>query len=342
MSNGTMRRRRRGRSFAQYVVVILRRKRAFRDRLDPLEEFDEDVLQQQFRFGRAGILLLAETLLPVLERSTRRSCALSAEQQVIVALQFYATGNFLITASDYVDVQVSSALRSVRQVTVALARRAKDFIRWPDVAESAALQEQFFEVDGLLCIVGAVDGTRIPITGACVHEEVYVNRHLYHSINVQVVVDASCRIRNVVARWPGSTHDSRIFTESTLPIKLADGVYDGLLLGDSDYTWLMTPFLLPSSAAEVRYNTAHTTTRIIVERTTGKLKCRFHCLHAELRMEQSRCCDSIVECCVLHNLAKRYLCAMPGTATPGSRGAHGSRHGESNEARHALVDQFFC
>ena len=101
------------------------------------------------------------------------------------------------------------------------------------------------------------------------HEEAYVNRHLYHSINVQVVVDASCRIRNVVARWPGSTHDSRIFTESTLPIKLADGVYDGLLLGDSGYTcqpWLMTPFLSPSSAAEVRYNTAHTTTRSIVER----------------------------------------------------------------------------
>lgn len=131
------------------------------------------------------------------------------------------------------------------------------------------MQEQFFEVAGFPCVVGAVDGTHIRIQGPCVHEEVYVNRHLYHSINVQVVVDASCRIRNVVARWPGSTHDSRIFTESTLPIKLADGVYDGLLLGDSGYTcqpWLMTPFLSPSSAAEVRYNTAHTTTRSIVER----------------------------------------------------------------------------
>ncbi|KAM7290153.1 putative nuclease HARBI1 [Ixodes scapularis] len=264
MSNGTRRRRRRDRAYAQYAVVMLERQRVFRDRLDPLEEFDEDALQQRFRFGRAGIMFLAETLRPGLERLTRRSCALSAEQQ-----------------------------------------------------------------------------------GPRVHEEVYVNRHLYHSINVQVVVDASCRIRNVVARWPGSTHDSRIFTESTLSVKLADGVYDGLLLGDSGYTcqpWLMTPFLSPSSAAEVRYNTAHTTTRSIVERTIGQLKRRFHCLHAELRMEPSRCCDIIVACCVLHNLAKRYPCAMPGTAIPPEVPVQpmAAGRGESNEARRVLVDQFFC
>ncbi|KAM7296724.1 putative nuclease HARBI1 [Ixodes scapularis] len=347
MSNGTRRRRRRDRAYAQYAVVMLGRQRVFRDRLDPLEEFDEDALQQRFRFGRAGIMFLAETLRPDLERSTRRSCALAAEQQVIVALQFYATGNFLITAGDYVHVQVSSASRSVRQVTVALTRRARDFIRWPDVAESAALQEQFFDVAGFPCVVGAVDGTHIRIQGPRVHEEVYVNRHLYHSINVQVVVDACCRIRNVVARWPGSTHDSRIFTESTLSVKLADGIYDGLLLGDSGYTcqpWLMTPFLSPSSAAEVRYNTAHTTTRSIVERTIGQLKRRFHCLHAELRMEPSRCCDIIVACCVLHNLAKRYPCAMPGTAIPPEVPVEpmAAGRGESNEARRALVDQFFC
>ncbi|KAM7293721.1 putative nuclease HARBI1 [Ixodes scapularis] len=304
------------------VVVMLGRQRVFRDRLDPLEKFDEDALQQRFRFGRAGIMFLAETLRPDLERSTRRSCALSAEQQVIVALQFYATGNFLITAGDYIHVQVSSASHSVRQVTVALARRARDFIRWPDVAESAALQEQFFDVAGFPCVVGAVDGTYIRIQGPRVHK-VYVNRHLYHSSNVQ------------------------IFTESTLSVKLADGVYDGLLLGDSGYTcqsWLMTPFLSPSSAAEVRYNTAHTTTRSIVERTIGQLKRRFHCLHAELRMEPSRCCDIIVACCVLHNLAKRYPCAMPGTAIPPEVPVEpmAAGRGESNEARRALVDQFFC
>ncbi|CAN7949043.1 unnamed protein product [Ixodes pacificus] len=116
--------------------------------------------------------------------------------------------------------------------------------------------------------MGAVDGTHIWIQAPQVHEEVYVNCHLYHSINVQLVVDVLYRIRNGVAEWPGSTHDSRIFTEGSLSGKLADGVYEGLL-GDSGYTckpWLMTPFLSPSSAAEVAYNASHSTTRSIVER----------------------------------------------------------------------------
>ena len=44
-------------------------------------------------------------------------------------------------------------------------------------------------------------------------------------------------LRSQVLLMPGSTHDSRIFTEGSVSGKLADGVYDGLLLGDSGYTW---------------------------------------------------------------------------------------------------------
>lgn len=141
--------------------------------------------------------------------------------------------------------------------------------RWPDATEGPAVQQQFFAMAGFPSVVGAVDGTHVRIQAPRRHEENYVNRHFYHSINVQVVVDASCQIRNVVARWPGSTHDSRIFTESALSAKLANGTYDGLLLGDSGYScqpWLMTPFLSPSSPAEMAYNEAHATTRSIVER----------------------------------------------------------------------------
>lgn len=114
---------------AQVAAVVMGRERVFRDRCNPLDEFDDHELQQRFRFGRAGIVFLADTLRPDLERPTRRSGALSAEQQVIVALQFYATGNFLITAGDVIHVHVSCASKCVRRVTVALVRRARNFIR---------------------------------------------------------------------------------------------------------------------------------------------------------------------------------------------------------------------
>ncbi|KAM7287708.1 putative nuclease HARBI1 [Ixodes scapularis] len=288
MSNARNRRHRRDRTDAQYAAAMMRRQRVLRDRLNPFEDFDEDGLQQRFRFGRAGIMFLADTLRPDLERRTRLSRALSAEQQVIIALQFYATGNFLITAGDYIRVHVSSGSRAVRQVTVALARRAQDFIRWPDAAEGAALQHKFYDMAGFPLVVGAVDGTHVRIQAPHVHEEAYVNRHGYHSINVQVVVDASSRIRNVVARWPGSTHDSRIFTESTLAVKLASGEYGGLLPYSPQAD---TPFLSQSSAAEVAYNTAHTTTRSIVERSCCRSALLWYCCAAS-RVQRWLCCTT--------------------------------------------------
>ena len=62
------------------------------------------------------------------------------------------------------------------------------------------------------------------------------------------------RFLNIVAKWPGSNHDSFIHRESTI------GAYpeahhrgfdvDGLLLGDSGYPcsrYLLTPFLRPNT-----------------------------------------------------------------------------------------------
>ncbi|KAH3722177.1 hypothetical protein DPMN_065131 [Dreissena polymorpha] len=41
-------------------------------------------------------------------------------------------------------------------------------------------------------------------------EDIYVNRKGSHSINVQRAFYALDNVIDVVARWPGSSHDSRI------------------------------------------------------------------------------------------------------------------------------------
>lgn len=46
--------------------------------------------------------------------------------------------------------------------------------------------------------------------------EIFRNRKGYFSINSQFVCDASLKILNVVARWPGSAHDSTIFNSSNI------------------------------------------------------------------------------------------------------------------------------
>ncbi|KAK4887412.1 hypothetical protein RN001_003683 [Aquatica leii] len=42
---------------------------------------------------------------------------------------------------------------------------------------------------------------------------------MYFSVNVQAIGDANLNILNLVARWPGSTHDATIFNNSRVRVK---------------------------------------------------------------------------------------------------------------------------
>ena len=65
-------------------------------------------------------------------------------------------------------------------------------------------------------VVGAIDCMHIPLAAPNVNAEQYVNRKGDITINTQLVVNHRGAITNVVARWPGSIHDSRILQESRL------------------------------------------------------------------------------------------------------------------------------
>jgi len=159
----------------------------------------------------------------------------------------------------------------------------------------------------LLGVIGCVDGTHIWIRRPRDHEADYVNRKNYHSINVQVICDHRGKWLNVVARWPGSTHDSHVLRSSSIWDRMEEGRVNGYILGDSGYRctrWLMTPLLQPNNEAERRYNAAHKGTRVLVEQSIGRWKRRFHVLHSENRMhDPNENCRVIGATAVLHNIA---------------------------------------
>lgn len=122
--------------------------------------------------------------------------------------------------------------------------------------------------------------------------------------------DDKGKFTNIVAKWPGSTHDSFIFRNSDVGIHLDQNHrgfdVDGLLLGDSGYAckpYLMTPYLRPSTRQQERYNSAQSRTRSVIERTFGRWKRRFHLLHSEIRLTPDRVCKVIVACAILFNFA---------------------------------------
>lgn len=107
-------------------------------------------------------------------------------------------------------------------------------------------------------VFGALDCTHIKIISpGGERAEDYRNRHGDFTLNVQTVSDTSLMIRDIVACWPGSTHDSTIFDNSRLRAIMETQVPPQYhLLGDNGYgcrSYLLTPFLNPSTIQQQRY-----------------------------------------------------------------------------------------
>ena len=204
----------------------------------------------------------------------------------------------------------SSVSRIVHQVTDALCAIANRHIFMPQGAEAQTVKHGFYEVAQFPSIIGAVDGTHIRISPPD-GERHYLNRKGYHSLNIQCICDHEMLFRDVVARWPGATHDSFIWNNSSVKERISNGELRGTIIGDSGYPlrhYLMTPYPRPSTPAQESYNRAHKRTRVLIERAFGILKGRFLCLDkrgGQLCYNPAFAGRIFVACCVLHNIARK-------------------------------------
>lgn len=228
---------------------------------------------------------------------------------VFITLRFLATGCFLQVAGDFCGVDKSTASRIVHKVTRAIASLKRNFIKMPSDEEGfIAIRQGFYDVARFPKCIGAIDCTHVKLQSpGGPYAETYRNRKGFFSLNVQVVGDSKCTIRNIVARWPGSSHDSNIFRNSRLRSDFEDRQFeDNLLVGDSGYavkSYLITPLLNPQTPAENLFNEAQIRTRNAIERLFGIWKRRFPILAVGIRLNIEKVEAVIVACAVLHNIA---------------------------------------
>ena len=111
---------------------------------------------------------------------------------------------------------------------------------------------------------------------------------------------------NIVCRWPGSMHDSRIFDNSALCAKFERNDVEGILPGDGGYPcrrYLMTTVANPTATQEKNFNKAHIKTKGKVERIFGIWKQRFRCLRIPLRMRLQKSLVVIIATACVQNFA---------------------------------------
>jgi hypothetical protein len=176
----------------------------------------------------------------------------------------------------------STVSKIVKKVTTAIAGLRPQASKLPEtVQKKADIMQRFYQKARFPKVLEAIDGTHIRMhqSPGGPQAETYRNRKGYFSLNVQVITDADCIIRDIVARWPGLSHDSNVFDNSHVRMIFENGnMGDGLLVGDSGYAvrkYMMTPLNNPVTPAEILYNESHRRTRNIIERTFGNWKRRF-------------------------------------------------------------------
>ncbi|KAG0427514.1 hypothetical protein HPB47_025442 [Ixodes persulcatus] len=249
---------------------------------------------------------------------------MTVEQQVLIALRFFATGGYQGAIATYESLAVvqSTVSRAVTAVANGIVNRLRrdgwvDFPR--SEAGKAAAKEGFRRHHGKLTnIVGCVDGTFVAILGPKETDTVvpasYWCRKHHYAINVMVICDADMRIECIDPTMPGSTHDSFMWKSSWLREQLMQGRILGpgeALLGDSAYPlepWMLTPVTnaraCRQSRAIRRYNSRHASMRSVVERCIGLLKQRFRCLHKYRTLFYSPYIAGTIisACAILHNV----------------------------------------
>ena len=170
--------------------------------------------------------------------------------------------------------------------------------------------------------LGCVDGTHIPISCPRDSSQDYFCFKQYFSFNVQAIFDYRGMFMDVDCRWPGSTHDGKVFTNSAINKKMIIDalpcVFQSLqndnkkvrnyVIGDPAYP--LTPFCMKeymhcTSNEEVIFNNMPRSARNPIECTFGRLKARWSILTRTMDLKLENIPTVIYACFVLHNFCEK-------------------------------------
>jgi len=251
----------------------------------------------------------------------------SPEHKVLLTLRYYATGSMLVMCGDFIGIHKSTASRIVRLVSCVIATLRPQFIHFPrNENDIKKTKQDFYNIANFPMVIGAMDCTHVKIRSpGGDNAEAFRNRKHFFSINVQTICDGNLKILDIVARWPGSSHDSTIFSNSAIRGKFERGeIKDCLLVADSSYAqrnFVMTlvansqtvidPISGITEAAINKYNESLIRTRNTVERSYGVWKRRFPILATGINVKVSSSQSIIVATTVLHNIACNFGERMP-------------------------------
>ncbi|KAJ1100212.1 hypothetical protein NDU88_005299 [Pleurodeles waltl] len=205
--------------------------RIFRPRttLQGLREHD---IIQRYRLNWQAIQQLLRNIQPQLAHTLVTPRTIPAETKLLAVLHMLAIGSFLTTGALVGGISQPSFSAFLPKVLDAIIGLTPRHICFPNTLQKQRETKQgFYLISGFPHVLGAIDSTHVRFVPPAATEHLYPNRKHTHSINVQAIVDHQGLITNIVAKYPGSVHDSYIFCLCTINEHFQDGRYgNGLLV----------------------------------------------------------------------------------------------------------------
>lgn len=223
-------------------------------------------------------------------------------------------------------VSVTSVHRFLYLICDALCRRKALYIKWYTDEEAAAIADQTRAKYMYPQSIGAIDGTHIAVTPPLDGKADFLCRKGYPSIVVQAVTDGHYMFRDIYANTPGSAHDASVYRRSPLngfidhKMPKRDVVINGQIvplhiLGDPAYP--ISGNIIKGytgrnlSPQDESFNVYHSSARMCVEISFGKLKSRFRILRKVIDADIQLAPKIITACCILHNICESSRIPMP-------------------------------
>ncbi|KAJ1209950.1 hypothetical protein NDU88_005319 [Pleurodeles waltl] len=208
-----------------------RQERIFRTRII-LQGLREHVIIQRYRLNWQAIQQLLRNIEPQLGPTLLTPRTIPTETKLLAVLHMLASGSFQSTGALVAGISQSSFSAFLPKVLDAIIGLTPCHICFPNTLQKQQEARQgFYLISGFPHVLGAIDRTHVRLEPPAATEHLYRNRKQTHSINVQAIVDHQGVFTNIVAKYPGSVHDSFIFRHSTINQHFQDGRYgNGLLV----------------------------------------------------------------------------------------------------------------
>ena len=286
----------------------------------------EECWKKNFRMPRESFMNLLAEINPYIspDPTSPNYRALSAAKKLALTLYFLKdTGTLGMTANTF-GVAINTASSIITEVCEVISEKiGPKYVHLPKSKESMQRKVSEFEAKfGMTQAFGCVDGTHIPIKCPAENSQDFFCYKQY-SLNVQGVCDYRGYFLDVECMWPGSVHDAKVFTNSSINIKLRGKklptIYQtpvvgrakipNYLIGDPAYPLL--PFCMKehktcTSNEEVIFNNMIRAARNPIECAFGRLKARWAILTRKMDLKLETIPKVVYACFVLHNYCEKH------------------------------------